>query len=278
MYRHCFLPSYDELSLFCLPRSTGKNTRPLDHNVNRKTGLKDFSLHFITNGKGYIELQDQVFPLTKGDAFLHTPFQNMRYYTSEDDRWEISWVQFYGTGLDSYLLERGFHESSIWHMKEIEPLEQAFMNLIEEVERDNFIRPAKLSALTFTVLIEFIYNSVPFSIKRNNRNVDLIIQLLPIMQKNSHKPFILEEWADQVKLTPNYFCSLFKKVTKLTPLAYITKCRIQFSKKMLLDDPQMQIKEVAISTGYPSVSYFNKVFRNQEGITPGEFRKLHQHL
>ncbi|WP_370636255.1 AraC family transcriptional regulator [Cohnella sp. CFH 77786] len=44
-----------------------------------------------------------------------------------------------------------------------------------------------------------------------------------MMQKNSHLPFVLEEWANQAGLTPNYFCSLFKKVTKMTPLAYITK-------------------------------------------------------
>lgn len=275
MYRHCFLPNYDELGLFCFPRTVGKNTQPLEHNVNRKAGLRDFSLHFVTGGKGFIELHDTVFSLKKGDLFLHTPFQRMRYYTSEDERWDIYWMQFNGDGLASYLLERGFHESSIWHMKDIEPLEQRFLDLLEEVERNNFMRPAHISALAYSVLIEFMCNSIPFSSKRGTRNVDRIIELLPVMQKNAHLPFVLEDWADKAKLSPNYFCSLFKKVTKLSPLTYVTKCRIQSSKQMLLNDPNMSIKEVAISSGYPSVSYYNKIFRELEGITPGEFRNIH---
>jgi YesN/AraC family two-component response regulator len=129
-----------------------------------------------------------------------------------------------------FLLERGFHESSIWFMKEIGLLEQSYLDLLDEIEENNFIRPSKISALTYSVVVEFMYNAIPFSNKKGTHNVDRIIQLLPRMQINAHLPFLLEEWADKAKLTPNYFCSLFKKVKKVTPLAYITKCRIQKSK------------------------------------------------
>lgn len=274
MYRHYYLPSFDEYNFFCFPHSVGKFTQPHDHNVNREE-VRDFSLHFVVGGKGYIELHDTVFTLKQGDVFLHTPFQKMRYYTSEDDRWEIYWMQFNGISLANFLLERGLHESSIWFMKDIGLLEQSFLDLLDEIKENNFLRPSKISALTYAVLIEFMCNAIPFSNKRGAHNVDRIIHLLPLMQKNAHLPYILEEWADKAKLTPNYFCSLFKKVTRMSPLTYITKCRIQKSKQMLLIDPQMQIKEIAIDSGYPSFSYFNKIFMEMEGITPGEFRKIH---
>ncbi|MFD1907744.1 helix-turn-helix domain-containing protein [Paenibacillus rhizoplanae] len=44
----------------------------------------------------------------------------------------------------------------------------------------------------------------------------------------------------------------------MTPVSYITKCRIQTSKQLLLGNPSMSIKEVAIVSGYPGISYFNK--------------------
>ncbi len=273
MYRHYYLPNFAEFNFFCFPHSVGKFTQPLEHNVNREAGVRDFSLHFVISGKGYIEINDTVFTLKKGDVFLHTPFQKMRYYTSEDDRWEVYWMQFNGSKLADFLLERGFHESSIWFIKDFELLEQSYLDLLEEIEHYNFLRPSKISALTYAVAIEFMCNAIPFSSKRGAHNIDRIIHLLPIMQSNAHLPFILEDWADKAKLTPNYFCSLFKKVTRMTPLTYITKCRIQKSKQMLLSDPYIQIKEVAIDSGYPSVSYFNKIFMEMEGVTPGEFRK-----
>jgi AraC-like DNA-binding protein len=275
MFRHYFLPSFDELSFFCFPHSVGKYTRPDKHTVTREAGVKDFSLHFVIGGKGYLELQDTVYTLKSGDIFLHTPYQKMRYYMSDDESWDVYWMQFNGSKLTDFLLERGFHESSIWFMKDNELLEQSFLALIEEVEEHNISRPAKLSALTYAVLIEFISNAIPFANRKGKGNIDRIIQLLPKMQSESHQPFEMEKWAAEADLTPNYFCSLFKKVTKMTPLAYITKCRVQNSKHMLLNDPATPIYQVALSCGYPNASYFNKVFLDMEGITPSEFRKNH---
>jgi AraC-like DNA-binding protein len=85
----------------------------------------------------------------------------------------------------------------------------------------------------------------------------------------------LEAWAAKADLTPNYFCTLFKRATNMTPVTYITKCRIQASKQLLLSDPLIPIKGVAIRSGYPGVSYFNKKFLASDGITPSEFRSIH---
>ncbi|ASA23480.1 helix-turn-helix transcriptional regulator [Paenibacillus donghaensis] len=275
MYRQYFLPSFEEFNFFCFPHSVGKYTRPDNHNVTRTGGVRDFSIHFVVEGKGYIELGDNLYTLKQGDLFFHRPFEDMRYYTSENEPWEIYWMQFNGSGLSDFLLERGFHESSLWYMKDLKMLEQAYIELLDEMELHNFLRPPKISALTYAVLIEFVSNAIAFTNKRGTQNVDKIIEILPIMQKAAHSPFELEEWAAKVNLTPNYFCSLFKKVTRVTPLAYITKCRIQNSKQLLLENPDMAIKEVAISSGYPSVSYYNKIFMQLEGMTPTEFRTVH---
>ncbi len=143
---------------------SGKILEPLDHNVNRESGVRDFSLHFVVGGKGYLELNGTVYTLKQGDVFFHTPFQRMRYYRSEDDRWEIYWMQFNGNALANFMLERGFHETSLWYMKENGPLEQAWLELLDEVEVNNFLRPSKISALTYAVL-NLCAMPYPFPIK-----------------------------------------------------------------------------------------------------------------
>ena len=77
-----FLPQFDELNFFCFPHSVGRYTCPENHNVLRETGIRDFSLHFVVGGKGYLELNDTVYTINQGDAFLHVPSQRMRYYSS----------------------------------------------------------------------------------------------------------------------------------------------------------------------------------------------------
>ncbi|MBB6732821.1 helix-turn-helix transcriptional regulator [Cohnella zeiphila] len=275
MYRQYFLPSFDELNFFCFPNGVGKYTHPDDHNVYRETGLKYFSLHFIVSGRGYIEINEMVTALMPGEAFFHVPFQKMRYYSSKDDPWVIYWLQFNGSQLANFLLESGFFESTIWYMNDLEPLERAFVDLMDEIEHNNIARLAYISTLTYSILTHFTSNAIPLSSRRGKAKIDRIFELLPDMQQNAHLPFTMEEWAHKADLSPNYFGSLFKKVTKMTPLAYITKCRIQTSKKLLLSDMQMPIYKVAITSGYPSASYFNKIFMEIEGTTPGEFRRNH---
>jgi AraC-like DNA-binding protein len=118
-------------------------------------------------------------------------------------------------------------------------------------------------------------NAISYSHYRGVNNIEKIMALLPQMQQKAHLPFVLEEWAELVGYTPNYFCSLFKKVTKMTPSSYITQCRIQLSKHLLVKQPVIPVKEVAINCGYPGLSYFNKKFKESEGITPTEFRNKH---
>ncbi|GMK43613.1 AraC family transcriptional regulator [Paenibacillus glycanilyticus] len=275
MYRQYFLPSFEELNFFCFPDSVGKYTHPEDHNVYRETGLKYFSLHFIVSGKGFIEINDTVTALKSGEAFLHMPFQKMRYYTSKDEPWVIYWLQFSGSQLADFLLQSGFYESTIWSINDIESLEQAFVGLMDEIETNNISRLANISTLTYSILTQFTSNATPFSSHRGKAKIDRIFELLPEMQQNAHLPFTMEEWAFKADLTPNYFGSLFKKVTKMTPLAYITKCRIQTSKRLMLSDIHMPIYEIATASGYPSASYFNKIFLEIEGMTPGQFRSNH---
>lgn len=274
MRTYC-LPNFTEFRFFCFPHSLGNFIQPDDHNVNRPNGVRDFSLHYIASGSGFIEIEDKTFTLGTGDAFLHFPNDRMRYYCSESDPWNIFWIQFNGSALPAYFLDNRYSGSSIWTLKNASLLQSAFEDLFHELEHYNFLRPSRISTLTYSVIIEFVSNSLPYSSYRSTNHLDKITALLPEMQKKAHLPFELEWWAGKAGLTPNYFCSLFKKATKMTPVSYITKCRIQTSKQLLLGHPSMSIKEVAIVSGYPGISYFNKKFMESEGITPGEFREIH---
>ena len=41
----------------------------------------------------------------------------------------------------------------------------------------------------------------------------------------------------------------------------------------MLSNPRYKIEEIAISLGYSDGSYFSKVFRRNEGMTPTQFRQ-----
>lgn len=56
---------------------------------------------------------------------------------------------------------------------------------------------------------------------------------------------------------------------------YVNLVRIKKSKELILRHKDMQIKEIAVLSGFEDVSYFCSQFKKVEQVSPGEFRKLH---
>jgi AraC-like DNA-binding protein len=95
------------------------------------------------------------------------------------------------------------------------------------------------------------------------------------MQQEAAEPFILEQWSERAGVSPHYFCKLFRSAMEMTPMDFITRCRLQMAKQWLLERKDTNIGQIAADVGYPSVSYFNKRFMEHEGMTPTVYRKLY---
>jgi len=278
MLRQFLLPTLQNNDFMILPESIGWYWNEPDHEVNRKVGtLNNFSIHFVLSGSGYVEIDGSPVMIKRGDAFLYFPMQEQRYYSSKQDPWNIRWVHFYGDVLNQFLSEKGFHQHSLWTLQKLSILEKAHNQLLIEAEKNSFLHLSSLSTFTYTFLMEFVRNAAPKTSDRRQEQDDRIQTLLPSMQRSACEPFDLEYWAQNVGVSTYYFCRLFKRATQMTPMQFITLCRLQASKQWLLDRKEMTIKEIAQKVGYPSISYFNKRFIEQEGMTPTEYRKLHDY-
>ncbi len=83
----------------------------------------------------------------------------------------------------------------------------------------------------------------------------------------------MAELAARFKLTPSYINVLFKDETGSTIKKYISGVRIENAKQMIRQDYD-RIAEIAEKCGYANANYFAKVFREETGMTPLEYRKM----
>jgi len=273
MQRQSMLPTLQSSVYFIFPESVGFYYEMPQHIVERPNGFNSYSLHFIVSGKGYVEIEGKVYPLHKGDAFLYVPLLKQHYYSSVDDPWEIRWVHFYGDKLKEFLFEHGFFHI-VWTLHRWSELEEAYKDLLTEAEDYGILHPSKLSALTYTILAEFMSCAIPQTANRGIESKDRIMNLLPVMRQKACQPFLLKEWANQVGVGAHYFCKLFRKSTSMTPVSFITLCRMQVAKQLLIEQTEMNIKDIANQAGYISASYFNEQFLKHEGMKPSEYRNL----
>lgn len=91
-------------------------------------------------------------------------------------------------------------------------------------------------------------------------------------QNYQKKDLSLQEVADAAGISRTYFSKMFKDITGEKYWDYLSRCRIEKAKELLLNTNlgQAQISE---SVGYSSEFHFSRKFKEIVGISPNKFRK-----
>lgn len=96
-------------------------------------------------------------------------------------------------------------------------------------------------------------------------------EALDFVERHLEEPIGLRDVAEHVHLNASYFSVLFKEQMRITLSEYITRRKLQRAKEMLLGT-KIPISEIAERSGYQTAKYFNKVFKEYEGVSPGQYR------
>lgn len=95
--------------------------------------------------------------------------------------------------------------------------------------------------------------------------------LLEFIDTHYMEDLNLEDIAASIGFSKYHFIRLFKQYTGLTFCDYVNLRRTKMAEE-LLEKPDYSITEVALQSGFPSISTFNRLFKQQKGCTPSEYR------
>ncbi|MFC5401671.1 response regulator [Cohnella soli] len=99
-----------------------------------------------------------------------------------------------------------------------------------------------------------------------------IAEAVSYMERHYSEAITLQQVAEIVFMSPNYFSSLFKKELHISFVEYLNGIRIERAKELLV---QTFIKsyEVAERVGYADESYFGRMFKKATGMSPNAYRR-----
>ena len=79
--------------------------------------------------------------------------------------------------------------------------------------------------------------------------------------------------AEMAGISKDYFSRIFRSVTGLNYSKWLNLIRLEKAAE-LLADKDMTLTEIAMLSGFQSISSFNRVFHTEKGMSPGEYRAL----
>ena len=102
-----------------------------------------------------------------------------------------------------------------------------------------------------------------------------VSKVIALMEENLRRALTLEETAQVARLSPAYFCRVFKSTTTMTPTQYLRMLRIKKAQE-LLTVTLLSVKEIMLKVGIQDQSHFTRDFKAVTGLTPTQYRARQQ--
>lgn len=95
--------------------------------------------------------------------------------------------------------------------------------------------------------------------------------ILNYIEAHYTEDLILEDIAAISGFSKFHFSRLFKQYTDMTFCDYLNYRRLRAAEDLLAKS-ELSITELALQAGFPSISTFNRIFKQKHGITPSAYR------
>lgn len=92
------------------------------------------------------------------------------------------------------------------------------------------------------------------------------------LYRNMKNEITLEEISKYANTNPTALCRIFKSKTHMTIFEFLNKIRIENVCKLLLYS-DLTVSEIANNSGFNSMPYFNRRFKESTNMSPSEYRK-----
>lgn len=110
-----------------------------------------------------------------------------------------------------------------------------------------------------------------FKFKKNHRD-GLVLAVQEWIEANFDRNFTYDSLADDFGISRRTLERRFKASTGHTPLTYQQRIRIEAAKRQL-EEGSASFKEITRQAGYEDSSSFRKMFTEQTGLRPSEYRR-----
>lgn len=159
-----------------------------------------------------------------------------------------------------------------------EDVYQLLVQMRNEYFNKNEYAELTIFALLLTFFTKFGYNHINTS--NLFPNVRLYKQKEYIQKFNNLMEYIDDHYMEELNLddisestgfSKYHFSRLFKQYTGFTFCDYLCHRRIKVAEE-LLARPDLSITEVSLQAGFPSISTFNRLFKQYKNCTPSEYR------
>lgn len=163
----------------------------------------------------------------------------------------------------------GFDENGKEILQKLNQVEEAF-------DRKRFCYELKIKGLlceAFTMILYGHRQELTKFVPANLQELERLEKMLNYLNMHFTEVISLQDLADQVHLSREVCCRLFKKMTGKTITGYLEEYRVNKSFS-LVQSGQYSMTQITEMVGFSNPSRFASAFRKRFGCNPGEYNSV----
>lgn len=231
-------------------------------------------IHFILSGRGKLHINDHIFTVSEGDAFI-IPSNKVAYYEADSENpWHYVWIGFLGINsqMYTYQLMNSTNEIYVFHNLDINKYKENIFKIIE-LQGSSTSNYFKANSILFDIMSS-LYEDLNFNEDFGFKN-SLADEIKFFMDINYPEKIKIVDIARTFGIHPNYLSKIFSQKYELSPKRYLIELKLKKSCK-LLTTTELPISIIANSLGFDDQLAFSKIFKKEFSVSPSEYRKLNK--
>lgn len=180
------------------------------------------------------------------------------------------------------------HPYALITRQEYPDLNKELLVYLEEISREYDNQMPFTEACVYSLMIRFFVSlgrtsfnaTAKFPGLSNNKQHEYIEKFMMVcnyITEHCAENLDVNQLADIAGFSRFHFARLFKQFTNVSCYEYLTQQRIAQAER-LLTEPNISVTEVAMRSGFNSLSTFNRIFKASKHCTPSEYKNLNRTL
>ena len=252
---------------------------------------KEYEILYMVKNSGTAYVGDKIFPYQGGTLMLFCA--NLPHMFVP----KLNSVKELDKGIDAYVLHFSIETMNtvIRCLPEFQPLNQLLNNWKRGMIYRNVNKNKEILAIMKEIAEGNDFNRMThffelLNLLENNKNFEFIANPGYVNSVNlpkgrlekvyeysinnfSDSSICLENIAESINMNKAAFCRYFKKITHKTYFQFLNEIRIGHACKLLIEEENKNITDVAFLSGFNNMSNFNRQFKLIKGKSPSSYIK-----
>ena len=199
-------------------------------------------------------------------------------FAGEEPYFVLTWPlsEFVASGLELHMVNRILHGELLMETATDDCDQRRFQQWERDLRERNPIgeHAARLEVQARLLRVASRISDRP-ALTHPTPNLSRADKIACYIAQNYQQPLASRSIATANGLHPNYAMNVFRKAFGTTMTAFITQHRISHAQRLLVTTDDA-ILDVALASGFQSLSRFNEAFKAACGCSPRDYRKVHR--